>query len=192
MADECERHGVEIWAWCLMPNHSHMIAVPPSAEALRRAIGEAHRRYTTEINRRHGWRGCLWQGRFAAFVMDPAHTLMAARYIEMNPVRAHIVARPEEYLWSSACAHLQGRDDALCRVAPLLERVGDWASFLGQLATDEAVAEIRKHQSTGRPLGSDAFIDELERQLGRSLRPRKPGPAPKAANDDHEPLIAVA
>jgi len=192
MSESCDRWDVEVWAWCLMPNHVHLIVVPPSAEALRRAIGEAHRKYTTEVNEREGWRGCLWQGRFASFVMDEAYTLAAARYVELNPVRAGLVARPEEYLWSSAGAHLRGRDDALCQVAPLLDRVGDWSRFLGAPPDENAALEIRKHQSTGRPLGSDAFIDELERKLGRPLRPRKPGPMPGAANDDAETEEAVA
>src|SRR5271165_6409366 len=77
-----------IWAYCLMPNHVHLIVVLQSIESLRRAIGEAHRRYTRWINFREGWRGHLWQGRFASFVMDEDHLLTAARYVELNPVRA--------------------------------------------------------------------------------------------------------
>jgi putative transposase len=79
MAQFCRAEQVAIWAYCLMPNHVHLIAVPQSAESLRRAIGEAHRRYTRWINFREGWRGHLWQGRFASFVMDEDHLLTAAR-----------------------------------------------------------------------------------------------------------------
>ncbi len=68
-----------------------LIVVPQSAESLRRAIGEAHRRYTRWINFREGWRGHLWQGRFASIVMDEDHLLTAARYVELNPVRAGLV-----------------------------------------------------------------------------------------------------
>ena len=82
------RRGVELWAYCLMPNHVHLVAVPESADGLRRAIGEVHRRYSRRVNFREGWRGHLWQGRFASFPMDDAHTLDAARTIELNPVRA--------------------------------------------------------------------------------------------------------
>jgi len=67
MAEWCGRFGVDIWAYCLMPNHVHLIAVPESEEDLRRSIGEAHRRYTRRVNFREGWRGCLWQGRFASY-----------------------------------------------------------------------------------------------------------------------------
>ena len=70
-----------------MPNHVHLIAVPHSADGLKRAIGEIHRRYTRMVNFREGWRGHLWQGRFASFVLDEPYLLTAARYIELNPVR---------------------------------------------------------------------------------------------------------
>jgi putative transposase len=106
MAKWCARFQVEVWAYCLMPNHMHMIAAPQSEEGSRHAIGEAHRRYTRQINFREGWRGHLWQGRFSSFPMDESYLLAAARYIEINPVRAKLVNRPEAYKWSSAIAHL--------------------------------------------------------------------------------------
>ena len=117
----CRAEQVAIRAYCLMPNHVHLIVVPQSAESLRRAIGEAHRRYTRWINFREGWRGHLWQGRFASFVMDEDHLLTAARYVELNPVRAGLVQAPSRYRWSSAAAHLRRRDDVLVQVAPLLQ-----------------------------------------------------------------------
>ncbi len=181
MAEWCGRCGVAIWAYCLMPNHVHLIAVPDSADGLRRAIGEAHRRYTNAVNQREGWRGHLWQGRFASFPMDETHLLAAARYIELNPVRARLRRRPEAHPWSSAKAHLAGRDDDLVTVAPLLALVPDWTAFLAEgLAEDEATG-LRAHERTGRPLGGDAFIKTLERRLGRSLAPRKRGPKRKKA-----------
>ena len=126
MAEWCCRCGVEIWAYCLMPNHVHLIAVPSSEEGLRQAIGEAHRRYTRRVNFREGWRGHLWQGRFASYIMDEAYLLVSTRYVEFNPVRAGLVEKPEEYQWSSAAAHMSGRDDALVKVLPLLDMVGNW------------------------------------------------------------------
>ena len=117
MAEWCQRYGVEIWAYCLMPNHAHLIAVPDSQDGLRRAIGEAHRRYTRRVNFREKWRGHLWQGRFASFVLDDYHLFAATRYVERNPVRAGLVDRPEDYHWSSAAAHLAGQDDRLVKVA---------------------------------------------------------------------------
>src|SRR5208337_5310914 len=110
VAQFCRAEQVAIWAYRLMPNHVHLIVVPQSAESQRRAIGEAHRWYTRWINFREGWRGHLWQGRFASFVMDEDHLLTAARYVELNPVRAGSVQAPSRYRWSSAAAHLRGRD----------------------------------------------------------------------------------
>jgi len=179
LAERCKRYGVDIWAYCLMPNHSHLIAVPQTADGLRRAIGEAHRRYTREVNKEHGWLGHLWQGRFSSFVMDEAYTIEAARYIELNPVAANLVSRPEEYRWSSARAHLLGYDDVLVKRSPLLASVGDWSAFLQQRIPPDQPDRFRRHETTGRPLGDPAFIEALERRLGRTLRPRKPGPVPR-------------
>ncbi len=119
MAEWCGAHKVEVWAYCLMPNHVHLIAVPKTADGLNRAIGEAHRRYSRMVNVREKWRGHLWQGRFASYALDEPYLLTAARYIELNPVRAGLVRSPSRYRWSSAAAHMRGRDDALVRVRPL-------------------------------------------------------------------------
>lgn len=174
MAEWCQHYDVAIWAWCLMPDHVHLIAVPSSEKGLARAIGEAHRRYTCRINSREQWRGHLWQERFASCPMDEHYLLATARYIEMNPVAAQLVCHPGEYPWSSAGAHLTGTDDRLAKGAPLLELVPDWADFL-QLTPPDDVELIQRHERTGRPLGNDDFIDRLETALARVLRPRKPG-----------------
>ena len=179
MAEWCARRNVAVWAYCLMPNHVHLIATPASADGLRAAIGEAHRRYARHVNFREGWRGYLWQGRFASFPLDGDHLLVAARYVEQNPVRARLVAEARDWPWSSACAHLTGDDDGLVQVAPLLEMVGDWRALLEDAPPDAEMAAIRRHERTGRPLGDDAFVTDLEARLGRALRPRKPGPKPR-------------
>ena len=176
MAEWCAHYGVAVWSYCLMPNHVHLIAVPETEAALGLAVGEAHRRYTRRINIREGWRGHLWQGRFASFPMDERHLLAAARYVELNPVRAKMAKRPGDYAWSSAKAHLAGRDDRLVKASPLLEMVGDWPAFLAG-GLDEAERDtLRRHERTGRPLGDEPFVKRLETALGRSLMKRKPGP----------------
>jgi putative transposase len=182
MAQFCRAEQVEIWAYCLMPNHVHLIAVPQSVEGLRRAIGEAHRRYTRMVNFREGWRGHLWQGRFASFVVDENYLLTAARYVELNPVRAGLVNTPRQYRWSSAKAHMRGRDDALVTVAPLLQLAPDWRRFLTRVIREEDVKALRAHEHTGRPLGDEAFLTSLEQNLGRILRRQKPGPKGRREN----------
>ena len=85
MAEWCSRWKVEVWAYCLMPNHVHLIAVPPSKEALTGAVAETHRRYTCRVNLREGWTGHLWQGRFSSFPLDEARLYTAASCIKLNP-----------------------------------------------------------------------------------------------------------
>jgi len=176
MGQWCGKWQLEIWCYCLMPNHVHLIAVPASENALRQAIGEAHRRYTRRINFRERWRGHLWQGRFASFVMDESYLLAAARYIELNPVRAQLTAHPADFRWSSARAHLSGQDDALVKAAPLLGLVPDWRVLLESGMDEGKTKLLRRHERTGRPLGSETFLKQVEASVGRILRRGKPGP----------------
>jgi putative transposase len=88
----CGQEGIEVWAYCLMTNHVHLIVTPNKQSNLSRAIGEMHRRYTRMINFRNRWKGYLWQGRFASFPMDENWLLKAAAYVELNPVKAGIVS----------------------------------------------------------------------------------------------------
>ena len=176
LAEWCGKRGVEVWAYCLMPNHVHLIAVPAGEDGLRRALGEAHRRYTLMVNFREGWRGHLWQGRFASFVMDETYLMACARYVEMNPVRAGLAERPEDWPWSSARAHLSGRDDRLVRARALLDRAHyNWSDFLTLPMMKMEVENMRRHERTGRPLGGKEFMHGLEQRLGRKLEPGKGG-----------------
>jgi putative transposase len=178
LAEHCAAAKVAVWAYCLMPNHVHLILVPSDEDGLRAALGEAHRRYTRRVNAREGWRGHLWQERFHSFPVDEAHLLAAARYVELNPVRARLVKQARAWRWSSAKAHLAGQDDRLVRVAPLLERVDDWSAFLRGGIEQESLKTIRGHARTGRPLGGVAFLRRLEKKTGRLLSLRKPGRKP--------------
>lgn len=111
--------------------------------------------------------------------MDEPYLLATARYVELNPVRAKLVDNVRAWPWSSAKAHLKGRDDGLVKVAPLLAMVGDWKAFLRSATSEEELRELRAHGRTGRPLGSSTFLDRLESLVGRVLKPQKPGPKPK-------------
>src|SRR5207244_439811 len=142
---------------------------PSDADGLRAALGETRRRYTRHVNLREGWRGYLWQGRFASCPMDEAHLLACARYVELNPVRARLARRARDWPWSSARAHLAGAGDDLVRVRPLLALVPDWPGFLAEGLDEAGHAAIRAGERTGRPLGSPRFVARLEKRLARKL-----------------------
>jgi putative transposase len=180
LASQCLRQGVACWAYCLMPNHMHLILVPDTEQALGRALGETHRRYTSVINARLRVTGHLFQSRFCSVAMDEAHFLTAARYVAMNPVRAGLVAWAEDWRWSSAKAHLEGRDDALVSVGPLLEHCsGRFADLLDTPASAQAISALRAAETIGRPLGCPAFLDFIAGSTGRVPRPKRRGPKSK-------------
>lgn len=169
----CGLHRVEILAYCLMPNHIHLVAAPADVAGLRKALAETHRRYTLRINERNGWTGYLWQGRFHSCPLDERHLLAAVRYVECNPVRARLVQAPWHWPWSSAAAHVTGADDGLTRTTRLLEDITDWVAFL--TPTDTDLEAIRKHSRTGRPLGDASFVDRCASLTGRDLTLGTPG-----------------
>ncbi len=181
LSEGCASAGCEVWAYCLMPNHVHLVLKPADEDGLRRALAEAHRRYTRHVNAREGWQGHLWQERFHSFPMDEAHLLACARYVELNPVRAALATRAEDWRWSSARAHLEGRDDKVVKVRPLLDRVADWQAFLDASVDQDTLAALRRHGRTGRPLGSASWLEQLEASTGRRLAPAPPGRPRKAA-----------
>uniref|UniRef100_B0T185 Transposase IS200-like domain-containing protein n=1 Tax=Caulobacter sp. (strain K31) TaxID=366602 RepID=B0T185_CAUSK len=161
---------VEIWAYCLMPNHVHLIAAPSHPSALAKAVGATHVRYTRHINLRERWTGYLWQGRFASFPMDEAYLRQCARYVGLNPVRAGLVARAADWPWSSVRAHLEGRADPLLTPGPLAERLnGEMERFFDLDVAEESRLKLRRATSTGRPLGAGAWIKALEAATGRDL-----------------------
>jgi len=175
ISESCKKAGTEVWAYCLMSNHVHLILVPSTEDGLRASLGDAHRQYTRHVNIREGCRGHLWQERFHSFAMDEYYLLAAVRYVELNPVHAHMVKSAEDYRWSSARAHLSAKDDKLVRVAPMLERVSNWQSYLDCNLDESTKEAFRMHGRTGRPLGDEAFLERLENIAGRLLRPQKPG-----------------
>lgn len=176
MAEFSIAAATQVWAYCMMPNHVHLVMVPDRESGLREALGEAHRRYTRYVNFREGWRGHLWQERFHSFVMDERYLLSAVRYVEMNPVSAGLCKQPGDWPWSSAGAHLKGEDDRLVTVKPMLDRVDNWSDYLDGAAADDNIGPcIQEHTRTGRPLGSTHFIKDLELLTGKALAKKKPG-----------------
>jgi putative transposase len=191
LAAGCAASGTRCLAWCLMDNHVHLILTPPNPDGLRAALGEAHRRYTRRINFREGWRGYLFQGRFASYPMDDAHLMAAVRYVENNPVAARMVARAEDCPWSSARSHIAGKrvaGDPLTDVGALGRHVRNWRALLKhgvELADADEDAEamadaIEARLRTGRPLAAEQWIAAQEVALDRTIAPQKRGPKPKS------------
>ena len=113
-----------------------------------------------------------------SFAMDEKHLYRAVRYVGRNPVAAGICRNAISWRWSSARAHVSGKDDALCRVEPMLNRVGNWNQYLSSEVSPEECEELRRHIRTGRPLGNDQIVNFVEELTGRNLKPGKPGPKP--------------
>jgi putative transposase len=184
LRDAAAQARTEIWSYCLMPNHVHIILTPHDEDGLWRTFGDLHRRYTGYINARMRTTGHLWQGRFGSVAMDEAHLHHAVRYVALNPVRARLVARAEDWAWSSAKAHVTGIADGIVDLASVQARIPDFRSFLGEAFDEvESFAALRRSEGTGRPIGDEGWLRALEQSTGRSIVPRKPGRKGKVIGD---------
>lgn len=162
MREWLPKSAVDIWAYCLMPNHVHFVAIPYSEDGLSKLFSQVHKRYAMMVNKRAGSSGHLWQGRFSSFVMDESYTLQATRYIERNPVTAGMVAKAGDYRWSSARFHLDLTTDSLVSIShPLRHLVQNWESYLADETPPSLVRDFEKHATSGKPLGSDAFLTRI-------------------------------
>ena len=112
--------------------------------------------------------------------MDENHLACAVRYVSLNPVRAGLVRKARDWEWSSVRAHIARAGDGIVDVRPVLDRFPDFAALLQGGEDEEAVKQLRQSETTGRPLGSEKWLQALERKTGRALLPRKRGPRLKA------------
>src|ERR1039457_6762434 len=177
------RCSVRIGGYCLMGNHVHVVAMPTDSKGLANALGRTHNDYARWLNLQRRTTGHVWQNRFYSCVLDERHSWQALRYVELNPVRAGVVADPAEWRWSSASAHLAGRDDdGLIDLSEWGENWGpaSWRNALDLGLNDAALAErIREATRTGRPAADASRLLELERETGRRLRLGQGGPKTK-------------
>jgi putative transposase len=171
--------SLAILGWCLMTNHIHLLVVPGQRASLARTLMRTQSNYAQCVNRRHGQRlGHLWQSRFYSCPLDGDAVWTVLRYIELNPVRAGLVERAEQSSWSSARFHC-----GLAETPPFLDlhwwqrqwHSERWQSVLALGAAEREAEAIRLSTQQGVPLGSKMFIEEFERQVGRSLVVRSPG-----------------
>jgi putative transposase len=165
-----------------MPNHVHLILVPKDADGLRRMLAPLHRRYAGAIHARQKRTGHFWQGRFGCVVMDEPHLATALQYVMLNPVRARLVKKAEDWPWSCTRALLGFEEDSLTSVARVRALWPDLEEMLAEKPHKDAFDQLRMAESVGRPLGDTVFMNALEKATGRTLIPAKRGP--KAKNDD--------
>jgi REP-associated tyrosine transposase len=179
LARYAEEHQMSVWAYCLMSNHIHLIAVPLRPDSLARALGRIHADYARHRNVIDRSCGHVWQARFFSCPLDHEHLWRAMANIERNPVRAGLVRAAEGYRWSSARAHL-----GWSRRESFLE-LGEWRAWYNSWRWREALlngvdeeafqARLRDASVRGRALGSEVFVDRLEQKMGRKLRPNRAG-----------------
>ena len=181
-------HRLQVRAWCLMPDHVHLVAVPKEAGSLAAALMPLQSHYSAYLRRTRKNRGIVWAGRFASCPLDRRHAWEAIRFIERNPLRAGLVLRPDRYPWSSAGGHAGLRKDPLLSGGlEVRGKAENWVKWL-RAGEDAAMVEtIRASSRTGRPAGNAAFIARLEKLTGRSLRARKVGRPRKGGRPGKDP-----
>lgn len=171
-------HALQVWAYCLMDNHIHLLIVPETETGLARGVGLTNQLYTQYLNHKLSQSGRIWQNRFFSCVVENEQHLWAvARYIERNPVKAGIAERAEDYRWSSAKAHLSGTDDTVLGPSVTWLAPSEMRAYVEFVLTEneDMDTKIRQATRTGRPFGSENFIDMLEFRLKQVLRPKKAG-----------------
>ena len=180
LTEQCTRFHVSIYSFCLLPNQVHLLVEPQQSNLMARAIGEAHRRYTGYINKKKDWSGHLFQNRFFSYAMDEQYALRAARYIETLPVTLKLTDRPENYIWNSAKSRIKlNKPIDFLKNFQSFHIMNNWEDFLSRPMDKEEINKIQLHLQTGRPRGSNLFLDSIEQKIGRPVRPQKRGRKPK-------------
>ena len=178
LRENAVQSGLEILGYCLMTNHVHLVAIPERDCTLQLVLGRTHGRYAQYANAQLAQQGHFWKNRFFSCALDESHLWVALRYIERNPVRAGMVAKPADWPWSSARAH--GRPevgDSLLSLSLWQNRFNadEWSVLLETDTLSEAELRLRMNTYNGRPLGTPAFVKDMELRVGRPLAPRKGG-----------------
>ena len=175
---------MEIHAWVMMTNHVHLLCTPRQASGISQMMQSQGRRYVQHFNSAYRRSGTLWEGRFkSCLVQEERYLLEVYKYIELNPVRAGMVADPGEYIWSSYQVNGLGKISDLCsphrEYLSLGETPQNRQKHYRELFTlhvdDKLLENIRTNTHKGMALGNDRFKDELATLTGRRLKPKKRG-----------------
>lgn len=175
---------VSVHSWCLMTNHVHLLLTPSAPGTLSRMMQHLNRRYVQQINARFRRTGHLWAGRFKAGVVgEQRYLLSCMRYIELNPVRAGMVAHPQTYTWSSWHANVGERGSRLVTPHPEYLALGAsdaerWARYRALVLRDEDAAvtnQLREATQQNVTFGSTRFAQQISAMLGREVMPKPRG-----------------
>jgi putative transposase len=174
------KYKVQIIAYCLMSNHVHFIVEPTTKDGLALLFNMTHMRYSQYKHAQKDKKGHLWQGRFYSSVLDDVHLIMAVRYVERNPVRACIVPKASDYIWSSARFHAGLEQEPIIptygreRIRRICSSEQSWLEYLNE--EDEAVsALIREKTQKGGVIASKENISSIEQKFGIILQEKKKG-----------------
>ena len=175
---------VDIHAWVFMTNHTHLLATPKTDESISLMMQSLGRRYVRYFNRSYHRTGTLWEGRFkSCLVQAEDYLLEVHRYIELNPVRAKMVADPAEYHWSSYHYNALGRESAFCKPhdvylrlsADAEKRKQAYQALFEKPQNRATVTSIRDALQKNLALGSDRFKRNIEVLYGRRVSEDKSG-----------------
>lgn len=178
-----------IHAYVLMTNHIHLLLTPDNENSISRLFQESGRQYVSYINQTYRRRGTLWEGRHKGIIVEStAYLLTCMRYIELNPVRAGIVARPEHYRWSSYAANALGDDNCVVNRHDEYLKLGQtpaqqqetYRALVDAAPTADELERIRNCTQSGTPMGSEYFKEQIERVLRRKVGNEKRGRPAKA------------
>ena len=171
------KYGVAVHAYCLMTNHIHFLVTPDSRAALSNTMKVVGSRYAQYVNKRYRRTGTLWEGRHrGSLVQSDRYLLTTMRYIELNPVRANMVQRPEEYKWSSYGVNAWGDyswltvHDEYRRLGQAMdERCFAYRELFKAMLSEEDLHLIRKAAHCCQPIGDDRFRQQIEQRYGIKL-----------------------
>jgi putative transposase len=180
-----ERVSMRLLAWCLMPNHWHLLLWPRNDGDLSKYVRLATLTHAQRLhaNRESAGTGHIYQGRFKSFVVqNDAHFLTVARYVEANALRANLAQRAEDWRWSSLWRIARGRADELPRIHSWpVQRPTAWLSYANESAPGPETDDLRRCTSRGAPYGDAAWVENTAQELGlrSTLRPRGRPPSEK-------------
>jgi putative transposase len=170
----CERLPMRVLAYCLMPNHFHLVLWPFGDGDLSRWMQWLTTSHVRRYHRHYQGSGHVWQGRFKAFpIQQDSHLLTVLRYVERNPIRANLVRRAEHWAWSSAAMWRREELPTWLQVGPV-RYSGNWLTWVNRPQTDAEEAALRKCIDRGSPFGGPVWQRQTASRLGleSSLRPR--------------------